>query len=157
MKDSNLPPTLQMGMRSSVNVSSEVLGALLETPALHALLDSFSEALIVTDGEGRLRFINLAAERVNRLSKQQAVGLSESDFFQLGVELRRFAGSVEPRWQQCVDPLSGRPGAAQQYPRDPHGGLRKTVQDAHPERLRRQPAAAPGFAQYPATGASRPA
>ena len=82
MKDSNLPPTLQMGMRSSVNVSSEVLGALLETPALHALLDSFSEALIITDGEGRLRFINLAAERVNRLSKQQAVGLSENDFFQ---------------------------------------------------------------------------
>lgn len=82
MKDTNLPPTLQMGMRSSVNVSSEVLGALLETPALHALLDSFGEALIVTDGEGQVRFINLAAERVNRLSKQQAVGLSESDFFQ---------------------------------------------------------------------------
>lgn len=82
MKDTNLPPTLQMGMRSSVNVSTEVLGALLQTPALHALLDSFSEALIVTDGEGRVRFINLAAERVNRLSKQQAVGLSESDFFQ---------------------------------------------------------------------------
>jgi transcriptional regulator with PAS, ATPase and Fis domain len=82
MKDSNLPPTLQMGMRSSVNASSEVLGALLQTPALHALLDSFSEALIVTDGEGRVRFLNLAAERVNRLSKQQAVGLSEHDFFQ---------------------------------------------------------------------------
>jgi transcriptional regulator with PAS, ATPase and Fis domain len=82
MNDKNLPPTLQMGMRSSVNVSSEVLGALLETPALHALLDSFSEALIVTDGEGRVRFINLAAERVNRLSKQQAVGLFDSDFFQ---------------------------------------------------------------------------
>lgn len=82
MKDSNLPPTLRMGMRSSVNASSEVLGALLETPALHALLDSFSEALIVTDGEGRVRFLNLAAERVNRLSKQQAVGLSESEFFQ---------------------------------------------------------------------------
>ncbi|VVP81896.1 Anaerobic nitric oxide reductase transcription regulator NorR [Pseudomonas fluorescens] len=82
MKDTNLPPTLQMGMRSSVNASSEVLGALLETPALHALLDSFSDALIVTDGEGRVRFLNLAAERVNRLSKQQAVGLSERDFFQ---------------------------------------------------------------------------
>ncbi|QHA82202.1 AAA family ATPase [Pseudomonas mediterranea] len=82
MKDKNLPPTLQMGMRSSVNVSSEVLGALLETPALHALLDSFSEALIVTDGEGSVRFLNLAAERVNRLSKQQAVGLSDSEFYQ---------------------------------------------------------------------------
>ena len=82
MKDKNLPPTLQMGMRSSVNVSSEVLGALLETPALHALLDSFGDALIVTDGEGRVRFLNLAAERVNRLSRQHAVGLSESEFFQ---------------------------------------------------------------------------
>jgi transcriptional regulator with PAS, ATPase and Fis domain len=82
MKDKNLPPTLQMGMRSSVNVSSEVLGALLETPALHALLDSFGEALIVTDGEGRVRFLNLAAERINRLSKQQAVGLSDSEFYQ---------------------------------------------------------------------------
>ncbi|KAB0503849.1 sigma-54 interaction domain-containing protein [Pseudomonas moorei] len=82
MKDSNLPPSLQMGMRSSVNASSEVLGALLETPALHALLDSFSEALIVTDGEGRVRFLNLAAERVNRLSKQQAIGLPETEFFQ---------------------------------------------------------------------------
>lgn len=82
MKDKNLPPTLQMGMRSSVNVSSEVLGALLETPALHALLDSFSEALIVTDGEGRVRFLNLAAERINRLSKHQAVGLSDSEFYQ---------------------------------------------------------------------------
>jgi transcriptional regulator with PAS, ATPase and Fis domain len=55
---------------------------LLETPALHALLDSFSEALIITDGEGRVRFLNLAAERVNRLSKQQAIGLSDSEFFQ---------------------------------------------------------------------------
>jgi transcriptional regulator with PAS, ATPase and Fis domain len=82
MKDKNLPPTMQMGMRSSVNVSSEGLGALLETPALHALLDSFSEALIITDGEGRVRFLNLAAERVNRLSKQQAIGLSDSEFFQ---------------------------------------------------------------------------
>ena len=82
MKDKNLPPTLQMGMRSSVNVSSEVLGALLETPALHALLDSFSDALIVTDGEGRVRLLNLAAERVNRLSRQQAIGLSDSEFFQ---------------------------------------------------------------------------
>ncbi|MGH8348573.1 MAG: PAS domain-containing protein, partial [Pseudomonas sp.] len=82
MKDKNLPPTMQMGMRSSVNVSSEGLGALLETPALHALLDSFSEALIITDGEGRVRFLNLAAERVNRLSKQQAIGLSDNEFFQ---------------------------------------------------------------------------
>ncbi|VVN34156.1 Anaerobic nitric oxide reductase transcription regulator NorR [Pseudomonas fluorescens] len=85
MKDKNLPPTLQMGMRSSVNVSSEVLGALLETPALHALLDSFGDALIVTDGEGRVRFLNLAAERVNRLSRQQAIGLPESEFFQRSV------------------------------------------------------------------------
>ncbi len=82
MKDKNLPPTLQMGMRSSVNVSSDVLGALLEMPALHALLDSFGDALIVTDGEGRVRFLNLAAERVNRLSRQHAVGLSDSEFFQ---------------------------------------------------------------------------
>ncbi|MGE8153095.1 sigma-54 interaction domain-containing protein [Pseudomonas vancouverensis] len=82
MKDKNLPPTMQMGMRSSVNVSSEMLAALLETPALHALLDSFGEALIVTDGEGRVRFLNLVAERINRLSRQQAVGLSESEFFQ---------------------------------------------------------------------------
>jgi transcriptional regulator with PAS, ATPase and Fis domain len=82
MKDQNLPPTLQMGMRSSVNVSSDVLDALLETPALHALLDSFSDALIVTDGEGRVRFLNLAAERINRLSRQQAIGLSDSEFFQ---------------------------------------------------------------------------
>jgi transcriptional regulator with PAS, ATPase and Fis domain len=82
MKDKNLPPTLQMGMRSSVNVSSEVLDALLETPALHALLDSFSDAFIVTDGEGRVRFLNLAAERINRLSRQQAIGLAESEFFQ---------------------------------------------------------------------------
>lgn len=82
MKDKNLPPTFQMDMRSSVNVSSEVLGALLETPALHTLLDSFSEALIVTDDEAKVRFLNLAAERVNRLSKQQAIGMSSSDFFQ---------------------------------------------------------------------------
>lgn len=41
MKDNNLLPTLQMGMRSSINVSREALRALLETPALHALLDSF--------------------------------------------------------------------------------------------------------------------
>lgn len=82
MKDKSLPPSLQMGMRSSVNVSSEVLGALMETPALHALLDSFGDALIVMDGEGRVRFLNLAAERINRLSRQQAVGLSDHDFFQ---------------------------------------------------------------------------
>lgn len=82
MKDKYLPPTFQIGMRSSVNVSSELLSALLETPAAHALLDSFSEALIVSDSEGRVRFLNLAAERVNRLSKQQATGLSNSEFFQ---------------------------------------------------------------------------
>lgn len=82
MNDKNLLGALQMGMRSSVNVSSDILAALLETPALHALLDSFSEAIIVCDGEARVRFINLAAERVNRLSKEQAVGLSNSEFFQ---------------------------------------------------------------------------
>ncbi len=82
MNAKNLPGALQMGMRSSVSVSSEMLGALLETPALHALLDSFGEAIIVCDGEGRVRFINLAAERVNRLSKEQAVGLSDTEFFQ---------------------------------------------------------------------------
>ncbi|MNF33634.1 Limonene hydroxylase [compost metagenome] len=82
MNDKNLLGALQMGMRSSVSVSSEILGALLETPALHALLDSFGEAIIVCDGEGRVRFINLAAERVNRLSKEQAVGLSNTEFFQ---------------------------------------------------------------------------
>ncbi|WP_166366930.1 sigma-54 interaction domain-containing protein [Pseudomonas akapageensis] len=82
MNDKNLLGALQMGMRSSVNVSSEILGALLETPALHALLDSFSEAIIVCDGEARVRFINLAAERVNRLSREQAVGLSNTEFFQ---------------------------------------------------------------------------
>jgi transcriptional regulator with PAS, ATPase and Fis domain len=82
MNDKNLLGALQMGMRSSVNVSSEILAALLETPALHALLDSFSEAIIVCDGDARVRFINLAAERVNRLSKEQAVGLSNSEFFQ---------------------------------------------------------------------------
>lgn len=82
MKDKNPPPTLQMGMRSSINISSEALRALLETPALHALLDSFNEALIVTDDEGRVRFLNLAAERINRLSKQQAVGLADNEFYQ---------------------------------------------------------------------------
>ncbi|WP_309304288.1 PAS domain-containing protein [Pseudomonas sp. LS1212] len=82
MNDKNLLGALQMGMRSSVNVSSDILAALLETPALHALLDSFSEAIIVCDGEARVRFINLAAERVNRLPRAQAVGLPNSEFFQ---------------------------------------------------------------------------
>jgi PAS domain-containing protein len=46
------------------------------------LLDSFSEALIVCDGDSRVRFLNLAAERVNRVSRQEVLGLSDSDFFQ---------------------------------------------------------------------------
>ena len=82
MIEKTLLPSLKMGMRSSVNVSSDVLCALLETPALHALLDSFSEAIILCDGESRLRFLNLAAERVNRLSRQEAVGLPMVEFFQ---------------------------------------------------------------------------
>ncbi|AOE84510.1 sigma-54 interaction domain-containing protein [Pseudomonas sp. TCU-HL1] len=82
MIDKNLLPSLKMGMRSSVSVSSEVLSALLETPALHALLDSFSEAIILCDGESRVRFLNLAAERVNRLSRQEALGLPNAEFFQ---------------------------------------------------------------------------
>ena len=58
MIEKTLLPSLKMGMRSSVNVSSDVLCALLETPALHALLDSFSEAIILCDGESRVRFLN---------------------------------------------------------------------------------------------------
>lgn len=82
MKDRHLLPPLQMGMRSSVSVSSEILAVLLETPALHALLDTFADALVISDGEARVRFINLAAERLNRLSRQQAIGLSDSEFFE---------------------------------------------------------------------------
>ena len=82
MIEKSLLPPLKMGMRSSVNVSSEVLSALLETPALHALLDSFSEAIILCDGESRVRFLNLAAERVNRLSREDAIGLPNAEFFQ---------------------------------------------------------------------------
>ena len=81
MKDRNLLPPLHMGMRSSVSVSSEVLGALLDTPALHALLDSFGEALVICDDESRVRFINLAAERLNRLSRLDAIGLCDGEFF----------------------------------------------------------------------------
>ncbi len=73
---------LRMGMRSSVSASGEMLSALLETPALHALLDSFSEALIVCDGDSRVRFINLAAERVNRVTRVDVLGLPDVDFFQ---------------------------------------------------------------------------
>ena len=73
---------MRMGMRSSVNVSAEMLAALLETPALHALLDGFGEALIVCDGDSRVRFLNLAAERINRVARQDVLGLADSDFFQ---------------------------------------------------------------------------
>ncbi|RJG09945.1 AAA family ATPase [Pseudomonas cavernicola] len=82
MKKKELLPSLKMGMRSSVNVSSEILAALLETPALHALLDSFSDAIILCDGESRVRFLNLAAERINRISRQEAIGLADSELFQ---------------------------------------------------------------------------
>ncbi|MFC5696693.1 sigma-54 interaction domain-containing protein [Pseudomonas sp. GCM10022186] len=82
MIEKNFLPSLKMGMRSSVNVSSEVLSALLETPALHVLLDSFNEAIILCDGDARVRFLNLAAERINRLSRQEAVGLPNAEFFQ---------------------------------------------------------------------------
>ena len=82
MIDKSLLPPLKMGMRSSVNVSSEVLSGLLETPALHALLDSFSEAIILLDGDSRVRFLNLAAERVNRLSRQDVIGLPNAELFQ---------------------------------------------------------------------------
>ena len=73
---------MRMGMRSSVNVSAEMLAALLEAPALHALLDGFGEALIVCDGDSRVRFLNLAAERINRVARQDVLGLSDSDFYQ---------------------------------------------------------------------------
>jgi len=82
MIDKNLMASPKMGMRSSVSVSSDVLQALLETPALHALLDSFREAIIICDGASRVRFVNLAAEQVNRLSREEAVGLSNEAFFQ---------------------------------------------------------------------------
>lgn len=81
MIDKNLLPPLKMGMRSSVNINSETLSAMLETPALHALLDSFSEAIILSDGESRVCFLNLAAERVNRLSREDAAGMSHDEFF----------------------------------------------------------------------------
>ncbi|MNO74718.1 Nitrogen fixation protein VnfA [compost metagenome] len=80
-EDGFLAP-MRMGMRSSVSTTAEMLAALLESPALHALLDSFSEALIVCDGESRVRFLNLAAERVNRVVRQEMLGLSDADFFQ---------------------------------------------------------------------------
>ncbi|MBJ3814701.1 AAA family ATPase [Shimwellia pseudoproteus] len=82
MSDNHLLPTMKIGMRSAVNISSDMLSALLETPALHALFDSFSEAIILCDGDARIRFLNLAAERINRLSRRQATGLANSEFFQ---------------------------------------------------------------------------
>ncbi|MCY1275924.1 Anaerobic nitric oxide reductase transcription regulator NorR [compost metagenome] len=80
-EDGFLAP-MRMGMRSSVSTTAEGLAALLESPALHALLDSFSEALIICDGDSRVRFLNLAAERVNRVAREDVLGLSDADFFQ---------------------------------------------------------------------------
>lgn len=82
MSDNTFLPTMKIGMRSAVSISSDVLSALLETPALHALFDSFSEAIILCDGDSRIRFMNLAAERINRLSRQEATGLANTEFFQ---------------------------------------------------------------------------
>jgi transcriptional regulator with PAS, ATPase and Fis domain len=85
MIDKNLMASPKMGMRSSISVSTEGLQALLETPALHTLLDSFREPIIICDGESRVRFVNLAAEQVNRLPREEAIGLTNEEFFQRSV------------------------------------------------------------------------
>lgn len=82
MKNKNFIPALKMGMRSPFNVNSEVLSALLHMPALQSLLDSFHEAVILFDNELRVCFLNFAAEQINRLSRVEAVGLRDTEFFQ---------------------------------------------------------------------------
>ena len=81
MNNERFLPPLSMGMRSSTNITSELLAALIEKPALHALLDSFAEAIIVFDSDARVRFVNLAAERINRVARQDAAGWSEHEFY----------------------------------------------------------------------------
>lgn len=82
MKNDQFLPTLKMGMRSPFSVNSEILSALLHMPALQSLLDSFNEALILFDTDMRVSFLNFAAEQINRISRDQAVGLSNIEFFQ---------------------------------------------------------------------------
>lgn len=75
-------PGLNMGACPAVGAPSEGLSDILKTPALHALLDSFREAIILCDGNSRIQFINVAAEHTNKISKKVAVGLSNIEFFQ---------------------------------------------------------------------------
>lgn len=82
-------PSMRVGVRSSVNVTLEMMRALIQQPALHALLDSFRDPVLLCDGENRVRLINLAAEQINRLPREDAVGTS------LEVFLERSALSVE--------------------------------------------------------------
>jgi hypothetical protein len=80
-----------MGMRSSVSAAAMLAPAGNPGPA--CLLDSFSEALIC-DGESRVRFLNLAAERVNRLSRRRPWACRCRLFPALGAEFDDFQQAV---------------------------------------------------------------
>lgn len=82
MMERGVLPSMQVGMRSSVNVTSDMLSVLLREPALHALMDSFKEPVLLCDGQNRVRMLNLASEQINRLSRDEALGLSLEEFFE---------------------------------------------------------------------------
>lgn len=82
MRQRDFLPTLSMGMRSALDLNSDTLRACIQSSSVHALFDSFHDGIIIYDSEGVLHLINLAAERINRLSRNEVLGLHYRDFLQ---------------------------------------------------------------------------
>ena len=82
MKQRDFLPALSMGMRSAVDVHADTLASFIESSSLHALFDSFHDGIIIYDDQGTLRLMNLAAERINRLNRQQMLGLHYRELLQ---------------------------------------------------------------------------
>ena len=82
MRQRDFLPTLSMGMRSAVDLTADTLDTCIESSSLHALFDSFHDGIIIYDAQGTLRLMNLAAERINRLNRQDMVGLHYRELLQ---------------------------------------------------------------------------
>lgn len=82
MRERDFLPSFSMGMRSAVDLSPDTLESCIASSSLHGLFDSFHDGIVIYDQEGILRLMNLAAERINRLKRQDLLGLHYRELIQ---------------------------------------------------------------------------
>jgi sigma-54 dependent transcriptional regulator, flagellar regulatory protein len=82
MRQREFLPSMSMGMRSALDLNADHLQNCIESDSVHALFDSFHDGIIIYDPNGTLKLMNLAAEQINRLKRQDLMGLHYAELLQ---------------------------------------------------------------------------